>query len=66
MRSAARRAQEVGLPTAGVVASYERGCSAVLKVDVGPVKCSGDPPIKSAEDGTLQCRSHLALLTRSC
>ena len=66
MRCAARQAQEVGLPTVGVVASYERGCSAVMKIDVWPVKCSGDSPIKSAEDGALQRRSHLALLTRSC
>jgi hypothetical protein len=66
MRCAARQAQEVGLPTVSVVASYERGCSAVMKIDVWPVKCSVDSPIKSSEDGTLQCRSHLALLTRSC
>jgi hypothetical protein len=66
MRSAAHQAREVGLPTVGVVASCERGCSAALKIDVGPVKCSGDSPIKSAEDGALQRRSHLALLTRSC
>jgi hypothetical protein len=47
MRYAARQAQEVGLPTVGVVASYERGCSAVMKIDVWPVKCSEDSPIKS-------------------
>ena len=31
MRSAARQAQEVGLPTVGVVANYERGCSTVFE-----------------------------------
>ena len=31
MRCAARQAQEVGLPTVGVVANYERGCSTVFE-----------------------------------
>ena len=31
MRCAARQVQEVGLPTVGVVANYERGCSTVFE-----------------------------------
>ena len=37
VRYAARHAQEVGLPTVGVVASYEKGWNAVMRIDVGPV-----------------------------